>query len=259
MVRGVSLAYGAYLLLPIVLLVIGSFGQNWTNTLLPNGATGQWYAELWHDAAFRRAFSTSLMVALAACAINAVLATPLAYALHRGERAGRAFAGRVVAAMPVAVPPITLGFGYLIVFNTDAMPWLGSTPLLIAAHAIATLPYLTNALLTDLRHLGLDRLEQAAATLGATEYQRFTGIVLPSLRQSLLSGLVMVAALSIGEFNLSTCWRVFTIAPIRCCCCRRSMAPRDSPAPPPWCCLSSPASPPCCRPFFCADPNELGL
>ena len=62
----------------------------------------------------------------------------LAYALHRGERAGRAFAGRVVAAMPVAVPPITLGFGYLIVFNTDAMPWLGSTPLLIAAHAIAT-------------------------------------------------------------------------------------------------------------------------
>ena len=76
MVRGVSLAYGAYLLLPIVLLVIGSFGQNWTNTLLPNGATGQWYAELWHDAAFRRAFSTSLMVALAACAINAVLATP---------------------------------------------------------------------------------------------------------------------------------------------------------------------------------------
>ena len=104
--------------------------------------------------------------------------------------------------MPVAVPPITLGFGYLIVFNTDAMPW-GSTPLLIAAHAIATLPYLTNALLTDLRHLGLDRLEQAAATLGATEYQRFTGIVLPSLRQSLLSGLVMVAALSIGEFNLS--------------------------------------------------------
>ena len=167
-----------------MLLVIGSFGQNWTNTLLPNGATGQWYAELWHDAAFRRAFSTSLMVALAACAINAVLATPLAYALHRGERAGRAFAGRVVAAMPVAVPPITLGFGYLIVFNTDAMPWLGSTPLLIAAHAIATLPYLTNALLTDLRHLGLDRLEQAAATLGATEYQRFTGIVLPSLRQS---------------------------------------------------------------------------
>ena len=39
--------------------------------------------------------------------------------------------------------------------------------------------------------------------MGAGEWQRFSGIVLPSLRQSMLSGLVMVAALSIGEFNLS--------------------------------------------------------
>jgi putative spermidine/putrescine transport system permease protein len=29
------------------------------------------------------------------------------------------------------------------------------------------------------------------------------GVVLPNLRHSLLSGLVMVAALSVGEFNLS--------------------------------------------------------
>ena len=203
MVRGISLVYGLYLLLPMALLVVGSFGQNWTNTLLPSGLTGHWYADLWADPSFRKAFVSSLTVALSACAIDAVLALPLAYSLYHGARRGHALASRIVSAMPVAVPAITLGFGYMIVFNTDAMPWLGSTPLLVAAHAIATLPYLTNTLLTDLRHLGLERLEQAAATLGATEWQRFTGIVMPSLRQSLLSGLVMVAALSIGEFNLS--------------------------------------------------------
>ncbi|KQP17234.1 ABC transporter permease [Pseudorhodoferax sp. Leaf265] len=203
MVRSISLVYGLYLLLPMALLVVGSFGQSWTNSLLPSGFTGQWYGDLWTDPSFRKAFGSSLTVALAACAIDAVLALPLAYALYHGARRGHALASRIVSAMPVAVPAITLGFGYMIVFNTDAMPWLGSTPLLIGAHAIATLPYLTNTLLTDLRHLGLERLEQAAATLGATEWQRFTGIVLPSLQQSLLSGLVMVAALSIGEFNLS--------------------------------------------------------
>lgn len=110
---------------------------------------------------------------------------------------------RIVSATPVAVPAITLAFGYMIVFNTDLAPWLGSMPLLIAAHAILTLPYLTNTLLTDLRHLDLDRLEQAAATLGATGWQQFSGIVLPSLRQSLISGLVMVAAISVGEFGVS--------------------------------------------------------
>ena len=57
--------------------------------------------------------------------------------------------------------------------------------------------------MTDLRHQRLDRLEQAAATLGARPMARFFGIVVPNLRHSLLSGLVMVAALSIGEFQIS--------------------------------------------------------
>jgi len=202
-IRGVALIYGIYLLLPIVLLLIGSFGGNWTNTLLPTGVTGQWYVDLWRDTSFRKAFVNSLVVALSACAINTVLALPLTYALYHGAGRRGSLMARIVSAMPVAVPTITLGFGYMVVFNTDWMPWLGSMPLLIAAHAVATLPYLTNTLLADLRHLGLDRLEQAAATLGASGAQRFFGIVLPSLRQSLVSGLVMVAAISVGEFGLS--------------------------------------------------------
>lgn len=203
MIRGAALAYGLYLLLPIALLVIGSAGGSWTNSLLPQGVTGQWYVDLWQDSSFRKAFFNSLVVALSACAINTVLSLPLAYALYHGAHRSGSFAARIVSAMPVAVPAITLGFGYVIVFNTDWLPWLGSMPLLIAAHAINTLPYLTNTLLADLRHLGLDRLEQAAATLGASGWQQFAGIVLPSLRQSLLSGLVMVAAISVGEFGLS--------------------------------------------------------
>jgi putative spermidine/putrescine transport system permease protein len=203
LVRGISLVYSLYLLLPIALLLIGSFGSNWTNTLLPTGSTGQWYLELWLDTSFRKAFASSLVVAMSACVINTVLALPLAYALYHGTRRGSNFASRIVSATPIAVPTITLAFGYMIAFNTDLAPWLGSMPLLVAAHSILTLPYLTNTLLMDLRHLDLGRLEQAAATLGATGWQQFTGIVLPSLRQSLTSGLVMVAAISVGEFGLS--------------------------------------------------------
>lgn len=203
MVRGVAVAYGIYLLLPIALLVVGSFGSSWTNTLLPTGLTGHWYSELWQDPSFRKAFTTSLIVALASCVINTVLAVPLAYSLYHGARRRGSFAAKVVSAMPVAVPTITLGFGYMIVFNTDWMPWLGTLPLLIAAHAVHTLPYLTNTLLADLRHLDLARLERAAATLGARPLQSFLGIVVPNLRHSLISGLVMVAAISVGEFGLS--------------------------------------------------------
>ena len=138
-----------------------------------------------------------------ACVINTLLAVPLALALSHAARRKGSAAARIVSAMPVAVPTITLGFGYMIVFNTDLMPWLGTLPLLVAAHAVQTLPYLTQALLADLRHLRLDRLEQAAATLGASPRQQFLGVVLPNLGQSLAAGLVMVAAISVGEFNIT--------------------------------------------------------
>lgn len=203
LIRGIALIYAIYLLLPIGLLLVGSTGHSWTNSLLPEGFTGQWYVDLWHDTSFRKAFTTSLVVAISACTINAVIALPLAYSLHHsaGRRGG--WAAKVINGLPVAVPTITLGFGYMIVFNSELFPWLGSMPLLIAAHAVHTLPYLTNTLITDLRHLQLDRLERAAATLGASTWQQFFGIVLPNLRHSLISGLIMVAAISVGEFNLS--------------------------------------------------------
>ena len=195
--------YLAYLLLPIALLLVGSFGEVWTNTMFPTGVSGRWYADVLSDTSFRRAFWTSLQVAIATCAIAALLATPLAYALYHRAGSGGAVIGRLVSSLPVAVPALTLGFGYILVFSTDQLPWMGSLPLLIAAHVVLTLPYLTHTLLADLRHLGLAQLEACAATLGARPWQQFTTIALPALRHSLVTGLVMVAALSIGEFQIS--------------------------------------------------------
>jgi len=192
-----------YLCLPVTLLLIGAVGEVWTNTLLPTGITVRWFGELATSTDFRNAFGVSLVVALACCAINACVGLPLAYVLHHRALSGRSMLGRSIALLPVAVPALTLGFGYIMVFSSDTLPWLGSLPLLIAAHTVLTLPYLLQTLLSDLRHLDLARLEECAATLGATPVRQFFTIVVPNLRQSLFSGLVMVSALSIGEFQVS--------------------------------------------------------
>jgi putative spermidine/putrescine transport system permease protein len=44
--------YLIYLLLPLVLLVVGSMGRVWTNTLLPQGLNGHWYLEVARDPSF---------------------------------------------------------------------------------------------------------------------------------------------------------------------------------------------------------------
>lgn len=201
--RLVTGAYLLYLVAPIALLLIGSFGESWSNTLLPTGFTTGWYRELVADPSFIRAFHTSLIVTGATCAVTAVIGVPLAYAIHGAARAGVRWAARLVSLMPIAVPELVLAFGFILVFSSDWLPFLGSTWLLVMAHVVLTLPYLLNVLLADMANLGLDELERVAATLGAPFRARFLDIVLPGLRHSLLAGLITVAAISIGEFQLS--------------------------------------------------------
>lgn len=195
--------YLAYLVLPIVLLVVGSVGEIWLNTLLPHGVTGRWYLDVWSDGSFRRAFVVSLEVAAATCVATALLGLPLAYAIYRAATRGVRAAARLIALLPIAVPPLVLGFGFVLVFSSDALPYLGSLWVLVAGHVVLTLPYLVQTLVADMRHLRLGILLQAAESLGASGPRRFLDIVLPSLRHSLGTGLVTVAALSIGEFQLS--------------------------------------------------------
>jgi len=195
--------YLVYLFIPIILLFVGSFGETWTNTLLPTGFTVDWYLELWEEGSFRRAFIVSLEVVIATCICCTAIAVPLAYALYRSASQKVMVAARIVFLLPIAAPPLVLAFGFILIFTSDALPWLGSIWLLIAGHVVLTLPYLLQTLVADMRHLHLDSLEQAAESLGAGFYRRFTDVVVPLLRHSLGSGLIMVAALSIGEFQLS--------------------------------------------------------
>jgi putative spermidine/putrescine transport system permease protein len=112
-------------------------------------------------------------------------------------------AARIVYQLPVALPALVLAFGCILVFSSDALPWLGSVWLLIAGHIVLGLPYFLQTVVADMQRLGLRLLEDAAESLGGSGLQRFAHVVVPALRHSLLSGVIVVAALSIGEFQFS--------------------------------------------------------
>lgn len=199
----VVLLYLAYLLLPIALLLIGSVGGTWSGTLLPVGLTGRWYEALLADPSFRRAFWVSLTIAGAVCIANALLCVPLAYAIQAAASRRVRAAARIAYLLPIAAPPLVLAFGFLLVFSSDTLPFLGDWWVLAGGHLVLTMPYLLATLAADIRHQNLARLEMAAQSLGAGVGRRLLGVVVPCLRHSLASGLVMVAAISVGEFQLS--------------------------------------------------------
>lgn len=201
--RVVTGVYLVYLVTPILLLFVGSFGNLWLNTLLPTGLTGRWYLEVAYDPSFRRAFASSLFVGGVTCVACLAIGLPLAYAVFRARDPRVRALASALYQMPVALPPLVLAFGFILVFSSDTLPWLGSVWLLVAGHIVLGLPYFLQAVVADMRRLGLHGLEEAAESLGSSGVQRFFHIVLPSLRHSILSGLIVVAALSIGEFQFS--------------------------------------------------------
>jgi putative spermidine/putrescine transport system permease protein len=203
MLRWVTAAYLAYLAVPIALLAAGSFGDLWLNTLLPTGFTGRWYRDVAADPSFRRAFVASLAVVAIACSACLVVGLPLAYAVFRADRKGVRALSRIVYQLPVALPPLVLAFGFILVFSSDTLPWLGSLWLLAAGHVVLGLPYFLQTVISDMQRLGLRTLEDAAESLGSRGWQRFAHIVLPALKQSIVAGSIIVAALSIGEFQFS--------------------------------------------------------
>src|SRR5438105_10406368 len=201
--RWVTAAYLAYLAVPIALLLTGSFGELWLNTILPTGLTTQWYRDVAADPSFRRAFASSLAVVAITCGACLAIGLPLAYAVFRAEKKSVRALARILYQMPVALPPLVLAFGFILVFSSDTLPWLGSLWLLAAGHVVLGLPYFLQTVVADMQRLGLRTLEDAAESLGSRGWQRFMHIVLPSLRQSILAGSIIVAALSIGQFQFS--------------------------------------------------------
>lgn len=201
--RLVAGLYLFFLASPILLLVLGSFGEVWSNTLVPQGLTLRWYAEIARDPSFVRAFVTSLQVVALVCLCNFLFGLPLAYVIHAASHRGVRLAARLAAVMPIAAPELVLAFGFILVFSSDSLPWLGSFWLLVVAHLVLTLPYSVTTLLADMEQLNLSTYENAAASLGASFPARMQDVVLPMLSTSILSAMLTVAALSIGEFQIS--------------------------------------------------------
>lgn len=68
--------YFAFVLSPIFLMVLGSFGDKWFGTLLPSGFTLKWYVQLFGKSMYVRAMFMSLRVAALTVLLNAAIAVP---------------------------------------------------------------------------------------------------------------------------------------------------------------------------------------
>ena len=90
--------------------------------------------------------------------------------------------------------------GWFSWFQNNGHEILFATPSIVLATIFVTLPFVVREVVPTLREIGTEQ-EQAAQTLGASGWQTFWRITLPSIRWAVVYGVVLTAARSIGEYG----------------------------------------------------------
>jgi sulfate transport system permease protein len=155
------------------------------------------------------AFRLTLLCAGIAVPLNTVFGVAAALVLVRQKMRGKAFLN-VLIDLPFAVSPVVVGLALLLVYGEQG--WFGgtlsevgikvifSTPGLVLATIFVSLPFVVREVQPVLQEIGTDQ-EEASSTLGATSWQTFWRITLPSIRWGLTYGVVLATARALGEYG----------------------------------------------------------
>ena len=157
----------------------------------------------------QRGQSLTLLIAGIAVPLNTIFGVLCALLLVRSKmRFARIL--DVLVDLPFAVSPVVVGLALVLVYGRQGWfgPWLAAhdihvifaLPGMVLATVFVSLPFVVREVVPVLRETGEDQ-EQAARTLGASPWQAFWRVTLPSIRWGVTYGVVLTTARALGEFG----------------------------------------------------------
>jgi sulfate transport system permease protein len=186
------------LLLPLAIV----FGRTFENGL---GSAWGWVT----TPAAISALWLTIAIAAIAVPLNTIFGVGCALVLVRSRARGRALLDALID-LPFVVSPVIVGLALVLVYGQSG--WFGNwfqqqgiqiiyAPAgMILATIFVSLPFVVREVAPVLLEVGNEQ-EQAAATLGASSWQTFWRVTLPSIRWGLAYGVVLTTARALGEIG----------------------------------------------------------
>lgn len=135
--------------------------------------------------------------------IASSIAVPCGVAAARAVVRSSSRWSQLLTDLPVGVSAVAVGLGIVVTYDTDPFDVRGSWWLVPVVHASVALPFVVRASVPLLRSIP-PRLGEAAATLGASPWQRWWRLDVPLLRPALATAAAFSAAMSLGEFGATS-------------------------------------------------------
>lgn len=202
LVKPLSIATMVAIMLPLILLPLASifiFGTS-------NGLASFWGALNQPEAIF--ALKLSVVTSFWATIFNVFFGLFAAYVLSKYTFWGRN-AAIVIISLPTAIPTAVAGFALLLLWGPYGTlgRFLGNDGqimftawAIILANIFVTFP-LAFGVIKPVFDTMSKSLEEASATMGATRWQTFWHVTLPSLRGAIVGGALLTFARAVGEFG----------------------------------------------------------
>lgn len=203
-----ALVFG-FLYLPVLILIIFSF-NNTRSVAVFTGFSTEWYASLVQNGELLDAARNSLLVGLITTIAATLIGTLTALAMERYRfKLRTSFDANLY--LPIVIPEIVMGIALLLFFNQALFPFLQdafgirvTTGLhtITISHIAFDIPFVY--VIVRARLADFDRsLEEAAADLGADEWQTFKRITLPLLMPGIIGGALMAFTLSLDDYLIT--------------------------------------------------------
>lgn len=200
-VRPLSIGMLIFMMLPLVFLPLLSI------FISVKSLTGFWAALMAPEAIF--ALKLSMATSFWATVFNVVFGLFASYVLSRHDFYGRN-ALIVTISLPTAIPTAVAGFALLLLWGPYGILGRFMAPhgynimftagAIILANIFVTFP-LAFGVIKPVFDTMSRSLEEASATIGATRWQTFWHVTLPSLRGAIVSGALLTFARAVGEFG----------------------------------------------------------
>jgi sulfate transport system permease protein len=190
---------GVIILLPALDVVAGAFAKG-IGPLMENLGSEE----------LRSAVLLTLRCTLIAVPANTIFGLAAATAIARRQFPGKALLLSVID-LPFSISPVVVGLMLVLLYSPtngllggviSSLGWkiIFSWPGMAMATIIVTFPFMAREVIPLLEEEGWDQ-EEAARTLGASNWQVFWKVTLPSVRWAVVYGLILTTARALGEFG----------------------------------------------------------
>jgi putative spermidine/putrescine transport system permease protein len=188
-----------FLILPIVFIVLLSFGSSQWLVFPPPGWTLKWYQQFLSNLEWMDAALASLKVAVLTTICAVALGVPTAFALVRGRFPGRDFLYGIFT-LPMIVPLVIIAVAVYALFLKLGLT--GTMFSFVVSHVIVALPFTIISIINSLK-LFDQSIEDAAVICGASRIQAVMKVTFPGIRPGMVAGALFAFLVSWDEVVLS--------------------------------------------------------